>query len=106
MKLAIKLPLLALLYLAGAEVTIGRQALAGRASVLPPDSSGAGVSDTFSYPEFSNRSKLTCTNNGVVNTLRDIRQSESVPSVSGKDLSISPSQVESIQSLIAGDRPQ
>ncbi len=105
MKLAIELPLFALLCLSGAEAVMSRQAIAGVAPVLPPDSSGAGVSDTYSYPEFSNKSKVSCSNNGVVNTLRNIQQRSSVPSVSGRDLSISPAQIDNIQSLLSGDRP-
>ena len=105
MKLAIKLPLLALLCLFGAEVKMSRPAFAGRTPVLSPDSSGAGMSDTFANPGFSRRSKLSCTNNGVVNTLRDIQQSRSVPSVSGREIPISPVQIDNIQSLLSGDRP-
>lgn len=105
MKLAIKLPLFALLCLSGAEATMSHQAFAGITPVLPPDASGSGLGDTFSNPGFSNRSKISCTNNGVVNTLRDIQQRQSVPSVSGRELSISPMQINNIQSLLSGDRP-
>ena len=105
MRLAIKVPLLALLCLTGAEAIASNQALAGVTPVLIPDSSGSGLGDTFSSPGFSNRSKLSCTNNGVVNTLREIQRNESVPSVSGRELSISPDQIDNIQSLLSGDEP-
>lgn len=105
MKSAIKFSMLAMLSLLGVEATASHPALAGVTPVLIPDSSGSGLGDTFSSPGFSNRSKLSCTNNGVVNTLRDIRRSESVSSVSGRELSVSPSQIDSIQSLLSGDRP-
>ena len=105
MKLAIKLPLVALLCLLGAEATASRQALAGVTPVVIPDSSASGLGDTFSSPGFSNKQKTSCTNNGMVNALRDIQQSESVSSVSGRELSITPEQIDSIESLLSGDRP-
>ena len=104
MKLAIKLPLIAFLCLLGAEATASRQALAGVAPVVIPDSSASGLGDTFSNPGASRKNKLSCDNNGVVNTLRDIKQSESVSSVNGEELSIAPNQINSIESLLS-DRP-
>ena len=105
MKLTNKLFLFSLLCLLCAETTASRRAFAGVTPVLIPDSSGSGLGDTFSSPEFSNRSKLSCTNNGVVNTLRSIQQSKSVPSVNGRNLAVSPSQIDEIESLLVSDRP-
>ncbi len=105
MKLAIKLPLLALLCLSSAEATLSHPAFAGIVPVLPPDASGSGLGDTFSNPGFSKRSNVSCTNNGVVNTLRGIQRRQSVPSVSGREISVSPGQIDNIQSLLLGDRP-
>ena len=105
MKLTNKLFLLSMLCLLYSEVTASQPAFAGVTPVLPPDSSGSGLGDTFSNPEFSNRSKLSCTNNGVVNTLRNIQRSQSVSSVSGRKLAVSPSQIDEIESLLVGDRP-
>ena len=105
MKLTNKLFLLSMLCLLYSEAIASRQAFAGVTPVLIPDSSGSGLGDTFSYPGFSNRSKLSCTNNGVVNTLRSIQRSKSVPSVSGSNLAVSPSQIDEIESLLVGDHP-
>ena len=104
MKLAIKFPLSSLLCLLCAGA-MANSASAGVKPVVTPDSSGSGLGDTFSNPGFSNRSNISCTNNGVVNTLRDIQQSKSVPSVNGQSLSISPEQINEIQSLLGGARP-
>lgn len=105
MKSAIKFPLLVLLCLLCSETVLNRQAIAGKNSIVTPDASGQGLGDTFSNFDSSPRSEYSCTNNGVANSLRNIQRSESVPSVGGQELSISPSQLDSIQSLVSNDRP-
>ena len=105
MKSAIKFPLLVLLCLLCSETVLNRQAIAGKNSIVSPDASGQGIGDTFSgystFPQY----EASCTNNGVANSLRNIQRNESVPSVGGREISVSPSQLDSIQSLVANDRP-
>ena len=105
MKSAIKFPLLVLICLLCSEIALSRQAIAGKNSIVTPDSSGQGLGDTFSNYGSSPRSEFSCTNNGVANSLRNIQRNESVPSVNGQEISLSPSQLDSIQSLVSNDRP-
>jgi hypothetical protein len=101
MRSLIKFPLLALLSLLSAEALLAAPAMAGQAPVTPPDSSGAGVENTFpNGPGGPPSGQMVSERiyNGFLNTLRTIEQRELVPAVGGQDLPISPEQIAKIES--------
>jgi hypothetical protein len=105
MRSLIKFPLLALLSLLSAEALLAAPAMAGREPVTPPDSSGAGVENTFpNGPGGPPSGQMVSERiyNGFLNTLRTIEQRELVPAVGGQDLPISPEQIAKIESSFLG----
>ncbi len=106
MRSLLKFPLLALLCVLSAEILLTPPAIAGREGVTIPESSGSGLDNTFGpnrpsgppSPEIVSERIYT----GILNALRTIEQRESVSSVDGQNLPISPEQIARIESSLLG----
>ncbi|MGB3292582.1 MAG: hypothetical protein WBB01_06340 [Phormidesmis sp.] len=98
----IKFPLLALVCFLSAEVALPARALAGRVPVVPPDSSNA-VGDTFTpeRPALTGDTLAAQISNGVANALRTIQVRQSVRSINGKYLFISPNKVAALTAALS-----
>ena len=103
MKSIVKFPLLALFCLFFAEATISPAAIAGKQGVTLP---GVEVSDTFSNNDpttpIATPTRIT---NGVNNTLTDIERSDSVPSTNGRDIPVTPDQIDRVVAAITNNTP-
>lgn len=102
MRSLVKFPILALSCFLFAEVALPTQALAGRVPVIPPDSSNA-VGDTFTptRPALTGDVLAAQISNGVANALQTIQARQSVPSINGRYLFISPSKVAALTAALA-----
>ena len=96
-----KLLLLALACLS-VDIALPSRALAGKVPVVPPDSSNA-VGDTFTpgRPPLTGNTLATQISNGVANALRTIQVRQSVPSINGRTLFISPSKVAALTAALS-----
>ena len=98
----IKISLFALLCAIAAEAALPTGAIAGRVPVTPPDASNA-VGDTFSpaRPAPTGATLAGQINNGVLNALRTIQARNSVATVNGEYLFISPSKVDTLTAALS-----
>lgn len=102
MRSLVKFPILALVCLLSAEIALPTQALAGSVPLTPPDSSNA-VGDTFTpaRPALTGDVLAAQISNGVANALRTIQARQSVRSINGKYLFISPSKVAALTAALS-----
>lgn len=98
----IKISLFALLCAIAAEAALPTGAIAGRVPVTPSDASNA-VGDTFSpaRPAPTGATLAGQINNGVLNALRTIQARNSVATVNGEYLFISPSKVDTLTAALS-----
>ncbi|CAN5591433.1 hypothetical protein BH23CYA1_BH23CYA1_05210 [soil metagenome] len=98
----IKFPLFALLCAIAAEAVLPTGAIAGRVPVTPPGA-GNAVGDTFSptRPAPTGTTLAGQINNGVLNALRTIQARNSVATINGKYLFISPSKVDTLTAALS-----
>ena len=102
MRSLIKLPLLALCGLAVIQSIKPDATFAGSAPVTLPDAGSSNLGDTLSPREENSSSAVTeRLNNGLLNILETIRANQSVPTVDGNTLSITPEQIAAIRAALS-----
>ena len=84
------------------DIALPSRALAGRVPVVPPDASNA-VGDTFTpgRPPLTGDLLAAQISNGVASALRTIQARQSVPSINGRTLFISPRKVDALTAALA-----
>ncbi|MGC1305866.1 MAG: hypothetical protein WA885_01465 [Phormidesmis sp.] len=99
-----KFSLLALTCLSVAEIVSPAQALAGDKPVALPDSGSSSISDTFAPGRDLNRSVVAARIDGeLASALQSIQSTQSVSSVGGRTLSLSPDQLAILAAAAAGN---
>ncbi len=102
MRSLVKFPILALVCFLSAEIALPTQAIAGRVPVTPSGSSNA-VGDTFTpaQPALTGDVLTAQISNGVANALQTIQTRQSVRSINGRYLFISPSKVATLTAALS-----
>lgn len=103
MRSLVQFPLMTVLFLFAGGATIAPPALAGSAAISQP---GTVTGDSYS-PTGATGAVITARiGSGMVSTLRTIQAQESVISVGGRTLSISPEQVATIAAVLSSTGPE